>query len=76
MVVLVILNIALLLTLWLGRTASQQETVPGVEMPDGKRIEDFLRSHLKFSPEQMERFREMQNLHLPKANALRLKTYR
>jgi len=84
-VILTLLNLALLFTIWYPRLTSstpadQKKTDTGkstVKTEDlNIYIERYLREELHFSDEQVLKFKQMQAYHLPRANALRARTYR
>ncbi|MCP5107801.1 MAG: periplasmic heavy metal sensor [bacterium] len=84
-VILIILNIVLLFTIWYPRLTSSTPTgskktgtgksTVKIEDPDIP-IERYLREELHFSGQQVLTFKQMQAHHLPRANALRARTYR
>ncbi len=84
-VILILLNIVLLFTIWYPRLTSStpvDSKKTGVGTPTVKiegldiSIERYLREELDFSDRQVLTFKQMQARHLPRANALRVETYR
>ncbi|MCP4213673.1 MAG: periplasmic heavy metal sensor [bacterium] len=81
-IILVVLNLGLLFTIWYSRlaTSTTDPLKTGTEKPALKSeevsIERYLREELHFSNRQVLKFNEMQARHLPRANALRARTYR
>ncbi|MCP4152501.1 MAG: periplasmic heavy metal sensor, partial [bacterium] len=83
-ILLVLLNLALLFSIWYPRLKTTETVAVKKETPRQGRIntgywnqiEYYLREELKFTEEQVERFKQLQSEHLVRAKALRDKNHK